>query len=656
MSEYIDLDDTSKYLLMSNPSVYIGCSLTSDDRFGCRAAVLEIAHDVFSTNGFDVYNPSRFTSPGSPHQPTEVYTIDYLNVVGCDLVFFIHSQTSLGLGLEGQIGSDHLIPWGDAKATTSFNRITPLMSGLANPKAGAHVNFPPNSPDEFREKLESVVTPELRDRVLAIKRGLRPTRQSIKKLNLGLLFRAQRFAKNVSARDLGIRLGVKTNWILSLEEADELFGGVSVGQLHSLMFELGLKFHCSEPDGCHLPKIVQSHSVDNDLLDLAIKYSRYTLRARRPGELGCPTDDEMMAHWEARTREKGYRLPSKTVGSNCGLGETQPLRISVSMPMSCLDDGQKSLVQVTTKAIKNALNARFGPSVVNVEVPEFWKEVGEAPREHNGGKVYADTISRLSDCDVGIIVTFPPATGVGVCGQIHANLGIPAIIVSPSENDISRMLLGAPFRQLSEPVKGTDTNKICDDICNAVQANLPQLRLNSSRNRAHRDHLGSMGFEAAICRQQIISGKSELEVFNEIKNIKYIRQEWIEYFLKTPNKIQHMSLLQFLNISDKMGWEISSSNGHLEWCPQSFPNEFDLSEKQRIAARRSLESLMAAKNRIETQDKKAGRMFSMPIEEFGKVWSGYVDELTLDAADHQRESLERTTDQWMKVLANENGF
>ena len=650
-----DLDNITELLQGPNPRVYIGCSLTSEDQSGSRAEVLGIAHELFAAKGFEVYNPSQFTNPGSPHRPPEVYAIDYLNVVDCDLVFFIRSQPSLGLGMEAQIGSDLLIAWGDAKATSTFNKITPLLSGLANPKAGAHFNFDPNAPEEFRSRLENVLTTEMRDEVLRIKNGLRPTRQAIKKLNLGLSFRAHRLLKNISANDLGIRLGINSSWILSLEEADELFGGVSVGQLHTLMFELGLKFYSGDSDGCQLPEIVPSAPVEQDHLELAFEFARYTVRSRRPGEPSRRSDEEMMAHWREYATERGVALKNNSGDSLPGSGNEKPIKISISMPMSCLDKAeQKSLVCDTTKAIKEKLECRFDPNVVEVEIPEIWREPGQAPRQHNGGKVYADTISRLSDCDLGILFTFPPATGVGLCGQVHANLGIPTIIVSPSENEVSRMLTGAPFRQLIPPIKDTDSGSICNHVIRAVEENLAQLQLNSRRNHAHRRSIGSLGFETAICRQRVISGMSELDVLNSIKEVQYIRKEWIEYFIETPEKIQHMSLIQFLNISDKMGWAISARSGHLEWCPQNFSSDLNLSTSQQAAACSSLASLLDAKKRIQTKDRKSGKMFTIQIEDLVTAWSGYIDELTLDAADYQRKPLGRTVDQWMRVLTCEN--
>ena len=47
-------------------------------------------------------------------------------------------------------------------------------------------------------------------------------------------------------------------------------------------------------------------------------------------------------------------------------------------------------------------------------------------------------------------------------------------------------------------------------------------------------------------------------------------------------------------------------------------------------------------------------MFTIQIEDLVTAWSGYIDELTLDAADYQRKPLGRTVDQWMRVLTCEN--
>ena len=100
--------------------VYLASALTGrevdrdfDDRV--RGAIKEVLskvtlHRVPYLFKYQVYDPAEFTSPGSTHEPKEVYYIDFKELVSSDFALFYLNAASLGMGIERQVAAMASIP------------------------------------------------------------------------------------------------------------------------------------------------------------------------------------------------------------------------------------------------------------------------------------------------------------------------------------------------------------------------------------------------------------------------------------------------------------------------------------------------------------------------------------------------------------------
>jgi len=127
----IDLEDPRAYVC-PKLSVYLACSLSSDENRVFKDEVLSTTARIFTEAGFEVYNPALHTPPGSPHTPSEVYFEDLFHPINSDFIFFLRLGRSHGMGIEAQLSADVLLPWGDARLSDNSYALSPLLAGLSN--------------------------------------------------------------------------------------------------------------------------------------------------------------------------------------------------------------------------------------------------------------------------------------------------------------------------------------------------------------------------------------------------------------------------------------------------------------------------------------------------------------------------------------------
>src|SRR5438270_4944304 len=110
----VDLEDAGIYV-RPELSVYLACSLTSDEGRSFKDDVLSSTARIFAEAGFKVHNPALHTPPGSPHTPSEVCFEDLSRTINADFIFFLRLGRSHGMGIEAQLAADVLLPWADAR-------------------------------------------------------------------------------------------------------------------------------------------------------------------------------------------------------------------------------------------------------------------------------------------------------------------------------------------------------------------------------------------------------------------------------------------------------------------------------------------------------------------------------------------------------------
>jgi hypothetical protein len=637
MVEQIDTEDVTAYVLPSERlRVYVACSLTSDDRTGLRDRLLDAVETVLTKHGFDVYNPSRYTKPGSPHRDDEVTAIDHLQAMRCDFIFFIREQPSLGMGIEAQIAADVLIPWADAKISAVFLKPCPLLAGLANGLAILRLNFSEENLDEFSEQLgQRLLDTEIRDHLYRAQRARAIATETIRQVGIGRMIRQQRLLLNMSTEQLAALIDLAPWWVNSIETDPELTNCLTFMQLMRLVDAARLRFVIDEPylQQLGFPRLAPVDSFDPRLIAAAEEFADYSLRSRLLGEPGADTDGEMLAHWAKWLREaKGLEIPAQPLNS---LEPVSDLSVFVAMPMSNIGAEEKKREEAVVSGVKDAL-ARIRTVPVRVVEPEF----RPSGREDFGPEIYLATISRLHQCDFGIAYVTPPATGVGVIARLFANVTMPCFSLAESGKRVSRMFLGMYCRHLHQIMEFKSTDEVTGRMESAVADHLVGLCESAARRRQTRDRISQTRVASAVERFRIPQGLSFDKAVERVKNVELVRDDWFDKFVRDPAILPTVTLLQFVYMANQLRWHIGvSASGVPCYLP---PCALDLSvtNDRRETATKSLDGLLAARE-IGT----ARGALPPDDQTLFDAWGNYVRELLTEESYPVRSA-----EDWLESL------
>jgi len=283
--------------------VYIASALTGreddrdyDDRV--RASI----RDVFSKAAYQkvpylikyqAYDPAEHTSPGSSHQPEEVYHIDFKQLIGSDFALFYVNAASLGVGIERQIAGMGGVP--AAWISREVEEVSRMFQGSFG---GSLFKVKFCSLEELKLKLANEVSkfgPELFQKALRRRQIIR----SFRKAKIPQLFFKRRIFLNIPTERIAKETGIGEFWWIQIErDPSGLIAGGTFTPILSCQLREILRAGCGMSD-CGFPHFnlennlgeVEDQSLDN-------LYETYISRKDI-------TDDEVVRHvWENHSSKK----------------------------------------------------------------------------------------------------------------------------------------------------------------------------------------------------------------------------------------------------------------------------------------------------------------------------------------------------------------
>ena len=553
----IKLEDTPSYLSRSaRLRVYIACSLTNEDRPELRDQLLNGIRTILDEAGFDVYDPSQHTEPGSPHLDSEVAAIDQIQAMRCDLIFFLRDHPSLGMGIEAQIAADMLIPWGDAKAEGDLNKLCPLLAGLPNGTSSFRFNFGAERIqefiDQFRHRLQDT---DFMNGLATVRRDRHAASALIRQVAIGRTIRRQRLLLNLSARELGEWVDLDKWWIIAIETNEELVDCLTFMQLVRLIEATRLRFVAKQSTGERLtfPRLEPIDSFSPELLEAADKFTMYSLSPKLAGQPSSESDLEMLAHWKKWLREeKDLPLPEPAHRPPALVSD---LSVYIARPLSHISDEEKAAGEAVTAAVKTACNHVPGVSV-RVVTPQYL----EQGRHDCGEEIYLRAVSHVCDCDCAIALATPPATGVGVMARLFADLTVPCVAIAESGTSVSRMFLGMCFRRIGSVIKFASPDVVPSELQELLTTHLPTLLESASRRRSAREKIvdaaRSSGFSQFVSQRTQTIGDDFEEPSKHFPSVPFVRSEWLDGLSRDPSLLATVTLLQFVHIANTLKWRM----------------------------------------------------------------------------------------------------
>jgi hypothetical protein len=631
--------------------VYIGCALTSGDRTGLRDQLLNDTETVFLEAGFDVYNPCRVTKPGSPHQPNEVTAIDHLEAMRCDLIFFLRMQPSIGMGIEAQIAADVLTPWTDAKVAEEYFKLTPLVTGQPNSLAGARIIFDANDVDRFQAHLRNALKEgRWREHATQVRKCKDAAKAIIREWRLGFHIRRQRLLLQMTLCELASLVDLEPWWIASIEQEDELAPCLTLMAVMRLIDACRLRLIKPSIPTLILPELAPLDPFRDELLAGATEFAHYSLRTRHHSEPCVQDDESMLRHWAGWLRiEKQLDLPD--VARN-PVKPVSNLTACVAMPLSNLTDQEKEDCDRLIKSIESSLTNE--PSLdVTIKLPSFQPTC----RDESGSEIYLRMLERISGCDFGLIITTPPATGVGIMSRLFANLTMPCVSLANRHETISRMFEGMYFRRITDLIRVDSPDDAAQELVTNLTGQFGDIAASAARQRGTRDKVAKAGLARSVDLFRIPLGLSQTEAVAEFKKVEFVGDEWLGRLATSPQISPFVTLLQFVHIARSLSWAITvTESGVPSLLPSSAVGDSDIAhfserqslpfnERQIQAAQESLVNLLEARDTLNAQ-----RLFPIGDEEIFNAWNAYIPELTLDSSDFETPQLVRTKEMWVKEL------
>lgn len=581
MSNRIDendngLENESLYLSKSNRlRVYIACSLTNENNPKRRDYLLSEIGKIFNECGFDVYDPSQHTKPGSPHLDKEVAAIDHLQAMRCDLIFFVRDHPSIGMGIEAQIAADMLIPWGDAKAGGDLEKLCPLLAGLANAESSFLTIYNTEEIGAFIKQLRKRLQDQNLISVLKnVRHDKKVASELIRQSGIGRAIRRQRLLLNLSATELGKLVDLDDWWIKSIEINEELTDCLTFMQLVRLIDATRLRFVDNQLASGNLafPRLEPIDYFGSKLIAAADEFTNYSLRQRLIGEPFSESDEEMLTHWRDWLSEsKGLTLPQRQQPSAPTVSE---LSIFIANPLSHINEEERKAGSAVVKEVEEACKRLTGISI-KVVLPDFQKN----GRHDSGPKIYLDTLSRLQKCDFAVALLTPPATGVGIMARLFANATMPCMLIAKKETPVSRMILGLYICRIGDVIEYVSLDEVSAHVEDLLKEYLQSLCESAGRRREALKKITEAGKKSAL-DSLITQPFRDFEGANSLfSNVKFVRPEWLDGFAHDPFMLATVTLIQFVHIANKLNWRICVTPSGVPYftqtsCPLNRPAEF----------------------------------------------------------------------------------
>lgn len=640
----IDLEDMNEYFGPC-PTVYLASSLTSPDLTSLRTVLIQKASSAFSQMGFTVYDPHEHTPLCSFHAPEDVYEINHDHSMEADLIFFLRSQPSMGMGIEAQIAADMLVPWGEAKFKQSSYSPTPIFSGLANRGSSLQVLLDKSKPNEFGEQIRRMLREnKVKQTVCVARNTRRKASELIEKAKLGQSIRKQRILLCMSVEILSDHSGVPERLLWRIESDEKFVRSLSPVQLQLIMQALRLEYAGS---GLDFPRLKPKDRFDKNIQELAENFTERSLDDRYRS-YKTQYDIELMGSWRELLESKRINLPVISITDD--YSSVGKITGYISMPVSNVDENTRIELDQFVLKLREAIEQAGLPIVL------ISPEMFHTNREEHATTIYSQAISAIAKSDFAICVPSPPATGVGVTCKIFANLALPTLLVAHQNEHLSRMVTGAPIPWLGEAILHESIQKSVGLIVQRLKENINNMRAFSSRRRQALPSATSMNVGDALARYRLSRGKTLDDTMAVMSSKALLRPEWFEALLNPSGLAAHATLFQLAQIATLLEGKFAvSSRGQLMiQSTGKFHFETDpttLSQSQYDAAEVSLSNLIKAKSDIDSQG-----LFKVEESVVYERWKAYCHELTLHAGRRETNRLVRTVEEWIQVMTNDDSF
>jgi hypothetical protein len=632
----IDVEDTCEYL-RPQLSVYLACSLTSDQNRPFKDEVLGEVAQIFAEAGFDVHNPALHTPPGSPHLPSEVYFEDLYRTIGADFIFFLRLGRSHGMGIEAQLAADVLLPWADARVTDDWYSLSPLLAGLANAPAQFRTTVTASSPTDFYAQLEHFLRDRERFARLATVRHMRDAAHGlIREIRFGYHVRVHRLIFGLSASDLGRFTDIDPTWIEAIESDPRFVSKLTLIQVARLCDTLQITFGIpSAPCTTAFPVPQTPTNVSSALLAAAATFATYSLGSGSPSTRRPMEDNTLFRQWKGYMQEKNLgtlqRPPQQL--PRPGL----PLRIFLCYPLSNVSPTEKHELDGLLSAVATALH-NSGIDVT-IETPSLQSSA----RQDHAPEIYLRRLAGLRRTDLAITFLDPASTGVGIMLQLIHDATVPCLCVTKHQAAVSRMVRGlAPVRLYF--IEHSSTAALGPQLADWLSQHMDELRQSQVHRESAWSRLGGLNLRRAMTLARLASAPPiPMPLF---------REEFTERLESCDDLTGTVTLFQLAHIAIAQHWRlVPSSSGFLCFEPAFvLPEGIRNSEMAAVAARISLTTLWDTMQQIQVDESRARQ-----------VWSTYLRELSLNAARKEKKvkkvaDLSRSVSDWLRVLSAENEF
>jgi hypothetical protein len=629
----IDLEDTRTYV-RPELSVYLACSLTSDERRSFKDDVLSSTAKVFADAGFKVHNPALHTAPGSPHSPSEVCFEDLFRTINADFIFFLRLGRSHGMGIEAQLAADVLLPWADARLGDDSYKLSPLLAGLSSAPTEFLAPIAADHPDQFYARLAQHLGDEHRlDRLRAARHIRHSAHALIRDTRFGYHVRVHRLIFGLSTTSLGTLTNIDPTWIDAIESDSRFVAKLTLVQFARLCDALEMTFAPS-PGGppLSLPRVKPPGGVGPALLAAAETFAEYSLGS------GCPTtrrrvdDASLLLQWHDWLHSKNL-TPLQRCHHQL-LPSEEPIRVYLCPPLSNVLPAEKQAVDSLMTGIIKALK---GSGIqLEIEVPTMQL----AGRQEHGPEIYLNRVARLRNTDLAIPLLDPPSTGVGIMLQLFHNATIPCLCVTKNWAGVSRMVRGLAPAQMCY-VEHSSPEAAGSEVAEWLTEHADEIR----HSRVHRDQAWERVRGLDIHRTMTLSRI----VGAGVSQMPLLREEFLKELAGSRDMIGTLTLLQLAHLANTQQWHlIPSPTGFLALEPPIgtlAPNTRNR-EMATAAVRASLATFWEALEECGPAISEA---------EARRAWSSFVAELSLNAARKENrvqtiEDLSRSKKQWLKVL------
>jgi len=431
----IDLEDPRAYV-RPELSVYLACSLTSDEKRTFKDDVLSNTARVFTEAGFKVHNPAFHTPPGSPHTPSEVYFEDLFRTINADFIFFVRLGRSHGMGIEAQLAADVLLPWADARVADDSYRLSPLLAGLSNAPGVFRATVSADDPNQFYLRLAELLREErCMQHLLAVREVRDAAHALIRDAHFGYHVRVHRLIFGLSTAALGALADIDQTWIEAIESDSRFVSKLTLVQFARLCETLDMTFAAS-PCGTapSFPKVTVRSTVPTALLDAAKTFADYSLGSGSPSTRRPMDDTCLLSQWQSWLAQRKLTvLQRRPADLN---SSPAPIRVYLCPPVSNVIPAEEKARDSLIDGIKNSLQSLSIPA--QIDTPTIQK----SNREDHGPAIYLNRVAQLRNTDLAIALLDPPSTGVGIMLQLLHNATIPCLCVTANLAGVSRMVRG----------------------------------------------------------------------------------------------------------------------------------------------------------------------------------------------------------------------